>query len=240
MDATLVTSSLAASVASGLFLAAGLNVQARKVSAESQRAADLFCLWWLGLSLYAVAGVSQDMVAAMGVRPVALFVGLRYVQMIALCIGLWGLMYSVAYVITGKRGLLLPISAFYVAYYAAILFLVTRGLPQDVQAQAWRTSLVYGDPTLEAFALALLLAIPPLVGGAMYLLLCLRVRASPLRLRIVLVAASTFAWSAGMLAREADWAALLPALLGLLSGWTISWAYQPPGWLRQRLLPVPG
>jgi hypothetical protein len=235
MEATLVLSSLGASVASGLFLAAGLNLQARRVAPRDQRAVDLFSLWWLGLAVYAGAGASQDLVAASGVRPFLLFLVLSYVQMVALCIGLWGLMYHVAYVVTGRRKLLIPLSAFYVAYYAAILFLVTRSLPHAVEASAWSTGLVYGDPVLDAFAIALLLAIPPLVGAGMYLLLSLQARETPQRLRILLVTGSTFAWSAAMLAREADLAALLPAILGILSGFSISWAYQPPAWLRRRL-----
>lgn len=235
MEATLVLSSLGASVASGLFLAAGLNLQARKVGPEDQRALDLFSLWWLGLAVYAASGASQDLVAASGVRPFLLFLILSYVQMVALCIGLWGLMYHVAYVVTGKRRLLFPLSTFYVTYYAVILFLVTRSLPQAVEASAWRTGLVYGDPVMDAFAIALLLVIPPLVGGGMYLVLSLQAREAPQRLRILLVTGSTFAWSAAMLAREASWSALLPALLGVLSGFSISWAYQPPTWLRRRL-----
>jgi hypothetical protein len=239
MEITLVLSSLAASIASGLFLAAGLNLRARRVSAEDQRAVDLFSLWWLGLAAYAAAGASQDLVAASGLRPFVLFLVLSYVQMVALCIGLWGLMYHVAHVVTGRRRLLLPLSGFYVAYYAVILFLVTRSLPSAVEAHAWRTGLVYGDPALDAFAVALLLVIPPLVGGGMYLLLSLQARGGAQRLRILLVTGSTFAWSAGLLAREAEWASLLPALLGVLAGCSVSWAYQPPGWLRRRLDALP-
>lgn len=239
MQATLVLSSLGASVASGLFLAAGLHLRARRVDPQDQRAVDLFSLWWLGLAVYAASGASQDLVAASGVRPFLLFLVLSYVQMVALCIGLWGLMYHVAYVVTGRRRLLVPLSVFYVAYYAAILFLVTRSLPQAVEADAWRTGLAYGDPVMDAFAIALLLAIPPLVGGGMYLLLSLQARETPQRLRILLVTGSTFAWSAAMLAREAEWSALLPALLGVLSGFSISWAYQPPTWLRRRIEAAP-
>lgn len=237
MESTLALSAFAASVASGLFLAAGLNLQGRRVSPESQRAVDLFSLWWLGLAVYAVAGASQDLVAAFGVHPFSLFVALRYVQMVALCIGLWGLMYYVAYVITGKRAILVPISAFYVAYYAAVLFLVTSALPGAVETDAWGTSLVYESPMVNALAVALLLAIPPIAGGTMYLFLYFHARAPSQRLRIVLIGGSTLAWSASMLAYEVAWTAVLPTILGLLSGWSISWAYQPPGWLQRRLEP---
>lgn len=235
MEPTLVVSALAASVAAGLFLAAGLNLRRQEVDPAGRVALELFGLWWVGLAFYAVAGASQDMIAAFGPRPLVLFVVLRYVQMGAVCIGLWGLMYYVGYVLTGKRGLMVPLAAFYGLYYGAVLFLVTRSLPSGVEVEPWRTGLVFQNPVLGAAGVAALLVIPPLVGALTYLILYTVAREPTQRLRIILVAVATGAWSASAMTREVDWAAVLPAVLGLLSGWTISWAYSPPEWLARRL-----
>lgn len=234
MDWTLVVSALAASVASGLFLAAGLNVRGRGADAGGKRAVELFSLWWVGLATYASAGASQDMIAAFGVDVLLPFLVLRYVQVGAVCIGLWGLMYYVAYLMTGRRGLLAPLALFYGAYYGILLFVVTRGLPTGVEVRPWGSSLVFADPLLGPLGVASLLVVPPLVAALTYLVLFVWASEQMQRLRVVMVAAATLAWSGGTMLREFD-AALLPAALGLMAGWTVSWAYVPPAWLRERM-----
>jgi hypothetical protein len=235
VDATLLLSSLAAAVAGGLFLSAGTRVLRRPAAGDSQQALLLFSVWWYGLSIYALGGASQDMLAAIGLTPIAVFLALRYMQMIALCIGLWGLVYYVAFLITGKRHLLAPLAAFYSLYYAVILFLVTRSVPIDVIVQNWRSEIVLADPFVNGIAVALLLAIPPLVACITYSLAYPHAAPGIQRARVVLIIASTAAWSISMLAREVDWAAMLPLFLGIASGASIAWAYDPPAWLEKRL-----
>jgi hypothetical protein len=235
-DLSLVLSSCAASVASGLFLAAGLNLLERRVGeAEARNALLLFAVWWIGVAVYALAGASQDLMAALGADPFAVFVALRYMQIIAICIGLWGLMYYLAYVLTGQRRLMAPLAAFYAAYYAVLLFLVTRGAPVGVDVQPWRTSLVFATPLMGAFAVALLLVIPPLVGGTTYLALLRQAPSVGHRLRIALVALATVAWSLSIVLRDGGIAAAVPLVLGLMSGLSISWAYAPPRWLAKHV-----
>src|SRR5581483_10056589 len=170
MEVTLIWSAGAASVASGLFLSAGVALlKRRQRSTESEQAINLFAVWWIGLSVYALGGANQDLLAAVGLTPFGLFVALRYMQIFAVCIGLWGLMYYIAFVLTGKRGLLAPLAGFYAAYYAVLLFLLTRGVPSAIAVEPWRTSLVFAQPVLGAIGVALLLVIPPLVGPTTYL-----------------------------------------------------------------------
>ena len=234
-EVTLVVSALAASVASGLFLSAGLAVQRQRVGADAREVMMLFSVWWLGLALYAVGGASQDLLAGVGLATFPLFIALRYLQIIAICIGLWGLMCYVSFILTGKRSLVAPLAAFYSVYYAAVLFLVTRGIPAGIEADAWHTALVFATPVLSAFAGALLLVIPPLVAACTYFALFLHARSPSQRLRVALVTLSTFAWSAGLLMREFRWASMGPAALGIVAGWSVTLAYQPPEWVRKRL-----
>lgn len=239
MEATLVLSAAAASVASGLFLAAGMALLKRRHdSPESQQAVGLFAVWWIGLAVYALGGANQDLLAAVGLAPFGLFLALRYMQMFAMCIGLWGLMYYIAYVLTGRKSFLAPLAAFYAAYYAVLLFLVTRGLPHDVAVEPWRTSLVFSHPVLGAMGVALLLVIPPLVGAVSYLLVLREAPSAAHRARIVIIAASTVVWCASIVLRDGGLvAAVVPAALGLFSAMSISWAYATPSWAAKRVAP---
>lgn len=234
VDLTLVASSLGASVAGGMFLAAGLNVRSRAVTGEAATALHLLSLWWLGLAMFAVAGASVDLTAALGARPFELFLVFHYMRIVALCIGLWGLMYYVTFVLTGSRSVMAPLAAFYALYYAAIVFVITLGQPMGVEAAPF-PRLALAAPVVDAAAAALLLVIPPLVAAITYLALFLKAEEPTQRMRIVLVAVGTLAWLAGTVLREASVATVTPIALGLLSAWAVSWAYGPPEWARRRL-----
>jgi hypothetical protein len=239
VEPTLLVSAGAASLVAGLFLAAGVRVLAKRLDGdEAAQAITLFAVWWLGLAVYAVAGANQDLLAAFGVEPFALFVALRYMQIIAVCIGLWGLMYYLAYVLTGERRLMAPLAGFYAGYYAVLVFLVTRGAPTAVDVEPWRTSLVFVTPLMGGLAIALLLVIPPVVGAGTYLALLKDAPSGAHRLRIVLISVSTLAWSGSIVLRDGGLAAAVPIVLGLLSAASISWAYQPPRWIAKRLAPA--
>lgn len=233
MDPTLVASSLGASVAAGIFLSAGLLLRGRAVAGDDALAVQTMTLWWMGLSLYALGSACIDLLVAVGADALAVVLAVHYAQIVALCIGLWGLMYHIAYLFTGNRRLLAPLAAFYALYYAALVFLLTAGRPSGVDADPWpRLSLA--DPVLAAVGIALLLAIPPLVAGGTYLTLYPKA-SGPRRLRVALVSAGVVAWFLGALAREATPRSLAaPILLGALAACAVSWAYAPPRWARRR------
>lgn len=236
VEPTLLVSAGAASIASGLFLAAGVNLLQRRPGApDAQQAMSLFAVWWIGLAVYALAGANEDVLAAFGLQPFAIFVALRYMQIVAVCIGLWGLMYYLAFILTGQRKLMAPLAGFYATYYAVLVFLVTRGVPAAVSIEPWRTSLVFATPVMGALAIALLLVIPPLVGGVTYLMLLREAPSRAHRIRIGLISLSTITWSGSIVLREGGLAAAIPVVLGLMSAMSISWAYQPPGWIGKRV-----
>jgi hypothetical protein len=236
VEATLLVSAGAASIASGLFFAAGVSLLKRKPDEPgAQQAMVLFAVWWISLGVYALGGANEDVLAAFGLQPFALFVALRYMQIIAVCIGLWGLMYYLAYVLTGMRRLMAPLAGFYAAYYAILIFLVTRGIPAAIHVEPWRTSLVFVTPVMGALAVALLLVIPPMVGGVTYLALLREAPSRAHKVRIALISLSTLAWSGSIVLRDGGIAAAGPVVLGLVSALSISWAYQPPGWIAKQV-----
>lgn len=235
VDWTLVASSLVASIASGCFLSVALTLREHRTSDEAREAITLFSTWWMALSVYAVVGGTIDLSAALGLEPFDLFVLFRYMQMFALAIGIWGLMYYLAYVLTGHRRYLPLLAVVFAVYYGALVFVITMGQPSDVHVRAWATQLIFETPLVDALTATLLLVLPPVVAAGTYLFLYFRAHQPTQRFRITLVSAGTLAWCASLVAREASWTAALPALLALVSAWGISWAYHPPTWVRRKL-----
>lgn len=235
VEVTLLATALAASVAAGTFLAAGLNLRRRVESPHAREALALFSLWWIALSVYAVAGATLDLSAALGVEAAGPAVALHYAQAVALCIGLWGLMYYVAFILTGRRGFLPLLAVFYALYYGAILFWLTLGKPIALAADQWRARLAYESPLVGGATGTLLLVLPPLVASATYLLVLLQAKELTRRYRIVLVSGSTLAWFGAVLLRGDATTAALGPLLALASAFAITWAYQPPRWVSRRL-----
>lgn len=235
LDIALVASSFGASVAAGIFLAAGLNMRRRSVSNDAETAVQLFSVWWLGLAIFAVAGASTDLTLALGINPFEVLLSFHYARIIALCIGLWGLMYYIAYVFTGRRTLLVPLAIFYALYYAVIVFFLTAGLPTAIEAEPW-PQVELAAPVLDAAAATLLLLIPPIVAAATYLGLYLKTDDVSQRARILLVCVGTLVWFAGTLARDTNLAAAwMPLVMGMLAAWAVAWAYAPPKWLAEKL-----
>lgn len=235
VETTLLATALTASVAAGTFLAAGLNLRRKTDSPHAREAVLLFSLWWVALSVYAVAGATLDLSAAIGVDAAGPAMVFHFAQAVALCIGLWGLMYYVAYILTGRRSFLTLLAIFYALYYGAVTFYLTLGKPIALAAEQWRARIAYENPVLSAAAGTLLLVLPPLVASATYLLVLVKAKEMSSRYRIVLVSCSTAAWFVAVLLHDGGGAGALAPLLALVSAFAITWAYQPPQWLHRRL-----
>lgn len=231
----LVATAIVGSVAAGFFVSVSMKLRAQPVSPDAKTAIGLFSMWWLALGLIAIVGAAQDLLAFFDVAPLEAFLALTYMQVFALCIGLWGLMYYLAYVLTGKRTLLAPLALLFAAYYGAIVFTLTIGRPMAVEFFQGQARLMYETPLVDNVALALLLVTPPLLASLTYFALSLTTRSAPHRYRATIVAFATVAWSAGMLAREAALLEVLPALLAFAAAWAVSWAYAPPAFVKKRL-----
>lgn len=237
MELTLIGSALMASIAAGTFLAAGVNMRRAEATGDAREALMLFSLWWVALSVYAVAGATLDLSAALGAQAAGPALVFHFAQAVALCIGLWGLVYYVAFVFTGRRSLLPVLAIFFALYYGIVLFWLTLGRPIAVAADAWRARIAYEDPLLNGALAALLFVLPILVAAATYLLVILQARELSQRWRIVLVCLSTVAWGLATLLRSSGGGRLeaLTPLLALASGLAITWAYRPPQWVQRRL-----
>lgn len=235
MEPTLVANSMVGSIASGFFLSVALRLRSQRVSDDAGQAITLFALWWMALAVYAVVGASTDLLAAVGVERFEIAIAFHFMQMIALCIGLWGLMYYLAYILTGHRKLMTPLALFYAGYYAVILFMVTLGRPIGVAVESWTTRMEYAAPLLTGLGIAMLLVVPPVVAAGTYVVIYFQTESPTHRFRVAALAAATLAWCASLVFREATWIDALPAVMAILSAFMVNWAYDPPKFLRAKL-----
>jgi hypothetical protein len=157
-------------------------------------------------------------------------------------VALYGLMFYLLYLFTGNRNLLTPLSVFYIAYYAFLVYYIQASQPISVAVKRWSATLVYGNELRgPLFLIAfILLLFPQIIGSLAYFILYFRVKSATQRYRILLVSWSIIIWFlsaflAGISGfSRYDWWQVMSRLIGLGAATAILLAYQPPSWVKQR------
>jgi hypothetical protein len=202
----------------------------------------LFGLWWYCLAATTLVSGILNLLGALNIVPLLLFVVLTYVNLLLICVALWGLLYYLVYLFTGDQRSLIPLTVFYIFYYLLLVYYIAVSDPSRVEIGRWTTRLVYGRPlTTPFFALALvLLVFPQIFASLAYFTLFFRVRETTQRYRVLLVSwciilwfGSAFVASVAGLSQQ-DWWQIASRLLGLGAAIGILFAYLPPGIIRQR------
>ena len=215
----------------------------RTISNPGARLAwQLFGLWWYCVAATTLVGGILHLLGAFNIVSLPFFVALTYVNILLICIALWGLLYYLVYLFTGSQRFLVPLTVFYILYYILLVYLITVSDPARVEITRWTTQLVYAHPlTGPFFSLALvLLVFPQILASLAYFTLFFRVREATQRYRILLVSwciilwfGSAFVASAAGLSQE-DWWQILSRLIGLGAALGILCAYFPPEIIRRR------
>jgi hypothetical protein len=214
----------------------------RRVEGEGKLAADLFALWWYALGAITASGAITRVLAWSGVRDVGIFAAVTHVSLLVLCVALWALLYYLVYLFTGNRRWLVPLSAFYVVYYLAMLYYVVLRQPIGVTVTDWAVKLEYANPApvVSTAVIVLLLIVPPLVGAAGYARLFWRVTEPTQRYRIGMVSFTLLGWFGSALGAYGTgistdpWWQAVSRLIGLAAALLIYAAYRPPGWVQRR------
>ena len=215
----------------------------RTVSNPGARLAwKLFGLWWYCLAATTLVSGLLHSLGAFNIVSLPLFIALTHVNILLICIALWGLLYYLVYLFTGSQRFLVPLTIFYVLYYVLLVYYITASDPAHVEITRWTTRLVYADPiTGPFFSLVLvLLVFPQILASLAYFTLFFRVREATQRYRVLLVSwciilwfGSAFVASVTGLSQE-DWWQILSRLIGLGAALGILCAYFPPGIIRRR------
>ena len=240
---TLVTAAALAFGSALVYAVVGWRLSQRDVAPEAKRAHDLFVVWWYGLGAATLLGGLEQVAAAFGVLDLALFVSLTYMALLLICIALWGLLYYLLFLFTGRAGVLAPLTAFYVAYYIMLLYAIVGANPIGIETRRWNVTLTYEHPLEGPFTTVIiaLLVFPQILGALAYFTLVFKLRDRTQRFRVTVVSWSIIAWfmssflaSVSGLSNSDAWQ-LASRLIGLGAALLIFMAYHPPQWMRRRL-----
>lgn len=167
---------------------------------------------------------------------------LFYLEILVLCIVLWGLLGYLIYLFTG-RNFLLALSTLYAALYVGLLYFVTASAPTAVTVMAGSVGLVTAGVASGPYVILLAIGLigPEFVGSILYFTLAFRTRDPTVRYRVTLVSWSLIAFfGLGSLNIAAALgggvaAQIVSHSLGVIAALVILIAYYPPRWIRSRL-----
>lgn len=244
--ATLVASSLVSFLAFALLLWVGRVVAERPASSRHARlASSMFAAWWYALAASTGATALTDGLTAVADPPLSLVMGLQFLSVAAVCMGLAGLLYYLVYLYTGRTGSFWPLVAGYALFAGVLIQVMAAWEPVGVVAAEWGASIDYARPASDATVLMLLLVLigPQLAASVALFLLAARLPDSAARVRLLVVATAIFAWFGSTLLATAvgatsntAWQVLqlwIPVLVGL----GVLLAHRPPLWLEARMPP---
>jgi hypothetical protein len=221
-----------------VYLYVGYRLNQRPVPARARLASAQFTLWWWGLGASAALSGGEGILAALGGLTFPLALTIQLLLLLVDTAFLWGIVGYLIYVYTGQYQLI-PLSAFYAVFYAALLYVTVASRPVGVTIRAGVPTLQNSgsaDPALLAFVIAAVL-VPEIGAALLYLSLIRQTRDRTQRYRILLVSASILMWFAVALAvpsTSVGWG-LLKGVLQSISAVLSLFAFLPPEWIRTRL-----
>lgn len=226
-----------------VYLYVGRRLAGRQVSDYAGLAQGLFVLWWAALGASSLLGAVQILLYVSGWLPGWLHDTVGSLSLLLIVIGLWGLLYYLVFLYTGRRGAWAPLAAFYLLFYAAIEGLTQfYDRPTTLSDNGWniveRPVVELPDVTLWLF---LLFLVGPQIGAAFaYLRLYGKAQDATQRYRIGMVSGSIIVWfGSALVAGLADIGAaaawqITSRFLALAAALAILAAYLPPRALRDR------
>lgn len=226
-----------------LFAYAGALTWRREVPSRARTANRAFSLWWWSaaavISLLSVANV----LGILGIRGDDVHATLHYLRAAPLSLALGGLMYYLLFLFTGRRDLLLPVAAAYLAQHAFTIYYYVRLGPMRTVVTGWDVRVVPAapaDPALSA-AFGLTLALPVVLACGAYVAIALRHGDRQQRYRVALIGVALGQWFLLLLVsfllglQQREWFSMLYQVPGLLSAALVVVALRPPAWLRARM-----
>lgn len=243
IQSTLMLGSVFSLAVGGIYFYIGRSLTQRRVAAPDARLAwMLFIVWWYALAATTLVSGMLSLLGAFGITNLPLFLTFTQVNLLVICVALYGLMYYLLYLFTGNRRLLTPLTLFYIIYYILLIYYIQQSNPIDVNLGRWNATLKYQQPVTGTFftLILLLLVFPQIIGSLAYFTLYFRVKATTQKYRILLVSWSIIIWflssflaSISGLSQQ-DWWQIVSRLIGMGAALTILAAYRPPPWIKRR------
>src|SRR6185295_13977394 len=129
LQPTLLFSALFAVTAASIYSYVGWRLSKRVISSSEARLAwGSFTVWWYGVAATTLIGGFQSFLGALGFTSLPIFVTATYINILTICLALWGLLYYLIYLFTGNRRLLVPLAGFYMTYYILLVYYITASI----------------------------------------------------------------------------------------------------------------
>lgn len=240
---TLLAGAAFSLLAATVYAFIGFVVSRRPVTADAKLAKGLFVTWWYGLAATSVYGGFNAATAALDVVNAALSEALLNGLILVLVVALFGLAYYLIFLYTGKRGILVPLAAFYGAYYVYLAYLIAVADPAGVEVRKWTAQVRYENEGVlggNNLLLVLLLLGPQILGALGYFSLYFKVEDRTVRYRIGVVSWAIIVWFGSSIVgsatglNEGDSWQLISRLISLGAALAILAAYRPPAWVQRR------
>lgn len=244
LQPTLFFGTLFSLTSATIYFYVGENLKQRYVvSADARLAWRLFVLCWYALGGTTCIGGLLNLLGGFGITHLPLFLTFTQVNLLAISIALYGLMYYLLYLFTGNQKLFVPLTIFYIAYYILLLYYVNVSEPTGVSVNRWSTVLVYQQQATGPlyFVVLALLLFPQIIGSAAYFSLYFRVEDATQKYRIAMVSGGIFIWflssvlSSAVRLSQYDWWQVISRLIGLGAALSVLMAYRPTKGIKQWL-----
>lgn len=239
---TLLLASAFAVITAAIYAYVGRVIIRRHVQGDARLASTLFATFWFGLGAATLFGSVNNVLGWAGVTDISVYVTIIQVSFLVIMIALWSLMYYLAYLFTGNRSLLVPISAFYLVFYAWLVYLIVLVDFDGLTVNEWNVQLHAANEAhpIVGIVFALALIVPPLIGAIAYARLFFKVEGVTQRYRIGLVSGTIVAWFGSSLIVSVLQVGASPVwqvasrIIGVVAAMLVYFAYRPPGWVRAR------
>lgn len=244
MEPTLLLGTLFSIVSAGIYFYVGRSLSQRHVvSPDARLAWILFVVWWYAFAGTSLANAILNLLGAIGLTSLPLFLTFTQLEILAACVALYGLMYYLVYIFTGNKKVLAPLTIAYITYYVLFMYYLNVSVPVSVSIGRWSVGVHYQQqPTGPFFTLmAIMLVFPQIIGSLAYFTLYFRVKEATQKYRVALVSWSIIIWFLSSFIAsisglsQYDWWQILSRLIGLGATLTILMAYQPINWIKNHL-----
>lgn len=159
-----------------------------------------FALFWLGVGAYGVADAAWSLAVPLLDPPLAVSLLVLHLKILAGTAGFFGLVYYLAYLYTGRRGLFWPLLALYAVVYGVTTYAYVARHALGQEVRTWGSGLTYANPGGPVSNAAfLLLFAPPLLAALAYGALLPRASDRRRRLRILATSGALAVFFGGLL-----------------------------------------
>ncbi|MHB8585537.1 MAG: hypothetical protein ACYDDF_06850 [Thermoplasmatota archaeon] len=230
--------SLSATI-SALYVAVGITMASAGLGRPSRLPLAFFSLLWFGLGALALTNTVWSVAIVSHVGGLPLAVTILQMQIVALLVACFGIVYYPLYILSGRSTIVWPVLGFYVAVFIVIQYVVAFRDPIGFHMGPWGGAIDYAQSAGWAWGALLTVAfLPPVAASLAFFVFIRHVPRGPQRVRMVAIASSFGVYFLCSLIAGAtpDWVMwpLVMNFIAIASASAILATVSPPSWMRKR------